>query len=126
MWRERKAAGLVHAAGAGKALLYPTFEGHEKNESSATEVGMWLSTNRPALLQCEGRAAEARRLQRKRQKTKRKKKARQPRAATVAGGSGSGNSEWNAGCSSNGSAGEGGSAAPMALGPGDGMLGLLE
>ena len=79
--------------------------------------------NRLALLQCKGRATEARRPQRKRQKRKRKKKPRQPKAAAAARGSGS--SWWGAGCSSAGSAGGGGSAAPMALGPGGGMLGLL-
>ena len=121
----RRQSGSL-ATGIGKALLYPTFEDCKKSEGSAKEAGMRLSAGRPALLQCKGRASEARRLQRERQKRKQKKKPRQPKAAAAAEGSGSGGSEWNAGYSSADSAGEGESVASMILGPGGGIAGLLE
>ena len=49
----------------------------------------------------------------------------QPREAAAAESSDSGHSERGAGRSSAGSARNGGSAEPMALGPGDGTFGLL-
>ena len=126
MWRGHKAAGLARAAGMEAGLFYPTFEGREARESSARQVGMWLSTYRPMLLQCKGRASGARRVQRKRQRKRKKKEQRWAAVAAAVADDDSDGSEWSAGCSSAGSAGEGGSAAPMALGPGGGALGLLE
>ena len=68
MWYRYKEEGRLDVTEAEKTIFNKNFKAHKDKESSAKKVDMWLSTNRPILLQCKLRAKEIRMAQQKRKK----------------------------------------------------------
>ena len=97
-WHRSKECGLLGATELEESIFYSSYRKHKERESSAREVGMWLSTYRPVLAPCQARAKEQRLAERKYGKAA---------ALGVAGG----------GHSSAGSAGDEEPAEPALAGP---------
>ena len=98
MWHRHKERGNLGLAAAEKPIFCGACARHREREPPAREVGMWLSTYRPALAASKARAAEQRKAMRKYSDT----------AGTTAP---------DEGYSSAGSGGDGEPAEPAAAGP---------
>lgn len=108
MWHKCKERGLLDATEAEKPLFYCGYRAHLKAESSARDVGMWLSTCtcRPVLVLREARAREQRMAKRKHGKS-------------------SGDEGTDEGHSSADFVGDGEPAEPMLVDPDAGLRGII-